>query len=136
MSSYIVSNKTINRIVSFLDVWDSHPKLKREIEKLAGKKTGEKGLNQIGKKLIELNCEAVSQRYNEKIDKKAIKDYKFNFEKCEIEQAFKHLCCLTYQMSEGNVPKTKLYKLLEKVANCLAYAIAWDYTDKLNLEWG
>ena len=141
MSSWIVNDLTINRILSFLGDWDfgHNTKLRKSfwdiIEKPKAKGweyDTDKWLSAIGLKIKELNAEAVNQRYNEDNGKQ---EFTFIYSPCKIEQAYIHLRCLTYQMNEGNVPETNLYKLLEEIEKEMAIKIAWEVTEKMNLEW-
>jgi len=136
MSAYIVNDLTINRILTFLDGWDFgfDTKLKSKIESLS-KKIEEEKLKEIGLKLLKLNCESVARRYNEPINKKRIKEYEFFYAPCSIEQAFMHLCCLTYQSCEGDCNKKRLYKVLEDLEDCIRESIVFKVCNKLKCEW-
>ena len=136
MSAFIVNDKTLNRILTFLGNWDfeGNSELKRVFGELAinveDDETGKQILNSIGIILKDLNCEAVSQRYREG---KYKNNYFYTPEKCDIKQAYMHLCCLTYQCCEGNIPNTKIYKLLERMEKHLEHAICWK--ECKGLEW-
>ena len=135
MSSFICSDKLFNRILTFFDNWDFYndSKVKFAFWKLVGKPNErEKELSRIGLKLKSLNVEAVNQRYSEDNGKQ---NFIYKKEDCNIYQAYNHIRCLTYQMSEGNVPKTKIYKLLEKIENLIALQIANENPKVKNAEW-
>ena len=139
MSAFICNNKTINRILTFLN----NPKgilgdlsyTKELFNKGGFDIENEAGLQNLGKAIKNLNCDAVAQRYNEKKDIEAVEEYTFKYEFTTLYQAFNHLRCLTYQCSEGNIPETKLYKLLEKLEQNLEYTIALENPEVKGAEW-
>lgn len=142
MSSFIVNDLTINRILTFLSRWDFGHNLQlrsafeREVKSFLI--DNDENLQKIGKVLITLNWDATNQRYSGELSKEEdelIKDYKYEYAPTSLEQAYKHLGCLTYQMSEGDIPETKLYKILEEIEDQMARAIAWKVIEKMNLEW-
>lgn len=136
MSAFIVSDKTLSRILTFLGNWDfeGNSKLKKDfwalVKNAEDDETNEQILNSIGVILNNLNCTAVSQRYSEE---KCKSDYFYTPEKCDIKQAYMHLCCLTYQCCEGNTPNTKIYKFLERIEKHLEHVICWKGCK--GLEW-
>ena len=138
MSSFIVENKTINRVLSYLH---SHPDilngyLVEKFQELCYRLDTERDLNNLGTAMMILNALAVSQRYDEPVNTKAIDEYKFKFEQCSKIQALKSLQCFLYQCAEGNVPEKPLYKLLRDVEFRLAIDII-DSLDEYNkAEWG
>ena len=137
MSSFIVNDKTINRILTFFSSWNfsGNIKLKDEfwgLVYLGIDETTEQVLSSIGLLLKELNAKAVSQRYNEKLK---VSGFSYSEENCNIFQAYNHLRCLTYQMMEGNVPETDLYKLLERIENQFEEQIASEHPKVKDAEW-
>lgn len=144
MSAFIVNDKTINRILSFC-FWTQDTFLKLDIQRILNKigfsVRDEEEQQKLGEAIRELNFESIRQRYGDKSlkeDKKYFKEYKFidiPLKERIIYQVYNHLRCLTYQLSEGNIPKTKLYKALEELENALAYSIANEKVEKLKCEW-
>ena len=139
MSSFIVNDKTINRILSFLAMWNfgENVKLKQKLKNLSLFIETNKDLQEFGQDLKKLNYEAVKQRY-EKLSKEEVErvdNFKFKDEKCDIYQAYQHLRCLTYQMAEGDIPETDLYKVMQEVELQLERSIALITIEKLSLEW-
>jgi hypothetical protein len=129
MSSYIVTNRCIDRILSCVDInW---------VVKL-----GAMNKDELGQKLIKANIQATEQRYltnpylTKKQAEKRIKTYKFSEELPNKIQALKSLHCLHYQMSEGTIPNMRLYKLLEKLADKWAYDIVNELPEYDKAEWG
>ena len=135
MSAFIVNNKTINRIVTYLvsfrDEFGKDNGIGKELLKF------DKELNpqEIGKRMLELNCKSVSQRYNEPIDKRHINEYEYVVERTTLEQAIRHLHCLTYQSCEGKCDKPKKYKALEKIIQLLENHHSWKMCDIVGVEW-
>ena len=132
MSSFLVSDKTINNIVtgltseSWIDclMWEYPFKdIMKEDE----------DFNKFGKELINLNYLALNERYNQKIPEI---NFNFEFENSGIIQFYKNLGCFLYQCSEGKAIKTKLYKDLKKIENALAQKIVSDLPEYDKAKWG
>ena len=138
MSAFIVNDKTLNRILSFIDSWNFYENgnLKFRFWDL-GKPIldvdeQEDILERIGLKIKELNAKAVNQRYSEDNGEQ---EFKYNFEKCDVFQAYNHLRCLTYQMNEGKIPEMDLYKLLEEIERQFEQEIAGEHPKVKSAEW-
>ena len=148
MSSFIVENKTINRIVNlfYFAGFEGSAILKSEI----WRKLKKEGFNfdfeeekhvceKLGKAMIEMNCKAVNERYGKKDNKhccEAIKSYKYeSTSKTPLIQAFKSLNCFLYQCCEGDVPKMKLYKVLKQIENSIAFHIVAELPEYNQAEW-
>ena len=125
MSSFLVQNKTINNIISYLYLGDNArgdlTHIKRELNKLGFSYNTEKEQEALGKALYNLNIEALKQRYGNHINAETEGEpYKYEFNAyTSIFQALKNAECLVYQCSEGNIPTTKLYKWLKDFINKL-----------------
>jgi len=151
MSAFIVNDKTINRILSFISSWNFYEnadlkfnfwnrlgydeltqKEKEGLNNLTNEEEQNLILSKIGFVLKEINTEAVNQRYQEKTK---AEPFNFKYEPCNIFQAYNHLRCLTYQMLEGNIPETETYKLLQKIENQMAFQIAGEHNKVKNAEW-
>jgi len=90
--------------------------------------------NLIGRAFLELNQEAVYQRYCERA---VVYPYEFPREiPCALIQSFKSAQCLRYQCSEGNVPETELYKQLETLIAAMAESIVQELPEYDKAEWG
>ena len=120
MSSWIVSDKCINQ---FLTMMQYHGILH------------EPDLQVFGKSLMRMNCEAVSQRYNEDPNQTVIDGYKFKSEGCTAVQAAKSLSCFMYQCCEGNVPESKLYKKMKELQGVLAQFALNECAEYDQAEW-
>ena len=120
MSAYIVGDQTINRIVS-------HLKLNRDLEWLrtefceAAHATSDA---EIGAALFKLNCQAIEARYGVgEAAKFRDLDYEFRLEPASARRTYDEIATLQYQLSEGDVPETALFKLLIQLKASVADAI-------------
>lgn len=141
MSSYIVEDKTIHRIITFL----FYNRNKLDIFASSFYKNNnlntEEDFKKFGKELLNLNIEATEQGYtkpylNKKEKAKRLKDFKFIDEPVKIEQALKSTECIRYQCSEGNITETKLYKQLTIITNILKDCIIDELPLYKSAEWG
>ena len=126
MSSFQVSNKTINRIANRL-IGEGFYK-----DKLAND-LGIMSREGLAKALYEMNCEALRQRYGE-CD---VADFPTNITQIFPSniQEYKSLRCFLYQCSEGNVPETELFKIVEDYTNSLGYSIIYDLNEYQQAKW-
>lgn len=130
MSAFIVDDKTINGIVSWLN-----DAIKRQTDyswcaqtllKLGYKLDTEFGCKRIAEEMFTLNCDSIEQRYGEG-QAKEFRPLDFQF--CLIRppnnyQALKSMRCLLYQCCEGDVPEqSDLYNALDKVSLELSYQL-------------
>ena len=144
MSSYMVRNDTINHIVSYV-LCKNHSYTPECIRELKDKYTI---FNELGtstesetnlmKDLVKLNKAGVFARYGNKKDVmfEGTDDYKFKSIELESrEQTLKSIHCFLYQCNEGNVPKKKLYKQIEDVAQYLSADIIESLPAYQNATW-
>lgn len=132
MSSFIVEDKTIHRIVSWI-ANNQHSNWTSTYIPSEWKKCN--NFDKLGKSLIALNYKATNARYAEQL-KVDIK-YKWeNLYHINDFQALKSAECLRYQCSEGNVPKTKLFKLLERLIEGIKSNIIRKIKTYEDAEWG
>jgi len=133
MSSFIVEDKTIHRILNWVqsNQYDNHNSMFVPFEL---KNTNHADMTNLGKKLIALNYKATNSRYNEKLEPVS---YKFDWlTNISDVQSLKSAECLRYQCSEGNVPKTKLFKLLNQLIHGMQNKIIHTITAYEQAEWG
>ena len=138
MSAFIVEDKSINIIVSKLYFRTNQKKDYQIIEELKKLNyTGEDWSKKLSQDLFNLNCKAVNQRYG----KNQAQEFRpLNFKPAmefniPLAWALKCLHCLEYQCSEGNIPETKLYKLLKLISNSWAYDIAANTPEYNRAPW-
>jgi len=148
MSSFLVKPETIQRIVSLLylahnngQIWASsfQSLMARHLISVSESKDRDA----LCKRLFELNVQAVHERYGDKDyttmpGPKGVKpeQYRFKILDANRVQVFMSVQCLIYQCSEGNVPKTKLFKFLEALENMLARSIVQQLPEYQKGEWG
>ncbi len=133
MSAYIVEDKTINKVITFLDNDQNmrsylHHNLGLDLD------SHEKAFA-FGKKLLALNIQAVNERYDE--NKSIVPNgYEFHYELTDQIGAYKALQCLIYQCSEGDIPKTNLYKMLQEISGYMAHSIVSSLQVYKERPWG
>lgn len=134
MSAFMVEDKTINRIISYLcnGAEREIPHATRGIS-LFTKEDKEV----FGKSLFDLNIAGVNARYGEgEAEKFRPLDYCYCSElPPHTVQAYKSLQCFLYQCSEGNVPEDPLYKKMEGIVNALAHHIVNDLKIYQESKW-
>lgn len=112
MSSYIVGDQTINRMVTHLKLNRDLDWLKREFSAAIAGSTGDFCVD-LGAALFALNVCGVEARYGKgEAAKFRPLDYRFRLEPASGRQVYGEIATLIYQCSEGEVPETRLYKLL------------------------
>lgn len=111
MSAYMVDDKTINKIISFLQN-DSNMKWYMNGLKL----DTDEQCEELGKQMFDLNVSGVNSRYGEKqAETFRPLDYQYKYELPDKPiQALKSLQCFLYQCSEGDVVEMQLYKTLTR----------------------
>ena len=156
MSSFIVDDKTINRIVSFC-YWENDSILKHEVHAELKKigvdleqdfkddKELENYLKAFCGELLKLNVIAFYNRYEhiESIKKEITEAVKsFVYEDLPIAernhfQVLKSIECFLYQCAEGEIPeKSTLYKALERIAEHLKSHIINKLPEYERAVWG
>lgn len=134
MSSFLVSNRCLNSILSlFYFENTTRAKLPAGIDNTC------EGLEELGRKLLDLNIDATCVRYSDKKYVKGKKDF-LNFimdvkQVSKIESA-KALHCLRYQCSEGSIERKKLYKWLTLVVNQVDAEIVSELPKYVSAPWG
>ena len=142
MSSFLVSDKTINNIVTGLtsNIWIEGLMWEYPFKNLTGEE-----LNNLGRELLKLNHYALNQRYKEKINNqrykekinnKEINKYVFSYQSSSLLQFIKNLNCFLYQCSEGKTINKKMFKLLTKIQQCFYYKVVSGLEDYKKSEWG
>lgn len=120
MSSFIVEDKTINTVVTWLyrEVIGSEGYyLGRSLNELGYFQCSEDWPEALANDMFKLNIEAVNARYGDGEAEK-FRDLDFVYQKqyaLSTVQVLKSLQCWLYQCSEGKVPNTKLYKFFDEV---------------------
>lgn len=143
MSAYIVEDKCINRILSsMLDNADDAWLMNRLRELIGGEgfpvfsPVNQESLTSLGKSMLYMNAEAVSQRYDEPKETAPGDTYKFEHLSTTRIQAIMSLACFLYQCSEGNVPDMALFKGLEEYRRILEHYVVESLPEYKEAEWG
>jgi hypothetical protein len=122
VSAFVVQDQTINRVLAYLAATD-HSRARRLVDEYAPE--ADKSLPGLGAAVRALNVRAVRQRYpdcppDELPGPSPLLPYVYQPEHLVgLHQAAKSLRCLLYQLSEGDVPETPLYRALEGLS------VAW-----------
>ena len=149
MSAFVVDPKTINRILGYLRAQARQRQhiatnAKRELGACEFEFEDQEDAANLGLALYNLNIHAVSQRYPADTLNTLPGTYlddqlcPYLFERVEgvsSIQAFKSMQCLTYQMSEGNVPESKLYKALETIESAICRHIVTNLPEYDKAVW-
>ena len=136
MCAYIVEDKTINRIVSYLSSNHEALSYMKHVENID--LTFEEDEAKFGQELFDLNVRAINERYgNGTAENFRDLDYHYAIQiSCNIINAYKSLECLIYQCSEGSVPGTELYQKLERIKGYLASQIISNLPEYKRAIWG
>lgn len=130
MSSYIVGDSAINRIVSHISMRAGGDSMlgssyRRALEDYP--LILNEGLHKLADDMLKLNVKAVALRYPEdEHDKSKIDEfpYKFTPDTGSIYQVLASLRCWLYQCSEGDIPETSgLYDAMTQIKHSIAYEI-------------
>ena len=139
MSAFIVEDRTINRIVTWLksEVRTSRFTIDQLARKYTIDLTSDKWEEKLALAMFQLNWEGVNARYGAG---EAEKFRPLNFTYIPEPyvskvQVSKSLQCWMYQCNEGDVPQTKLYQFFQEVENHLAIQIVMDLPEYNKAEW-
>lgn len=137
MSSYIVEDETINKVVSYLANGRDLEWLRRNLAEKGYDLETYQGKIKLGEDMFRLNLRGTSERYQGGVEDFRPLDYKFHLEiNYTPISALKALACWLYQCSEGDVPEMELYKLMSEIKGDLAYHIL-SMTEEYNRSrWG
>lgn len=119
MSAFLVEDKTINRIITYLATGQNMKYLKRAVEeKYNIDLNTNEGKTELGNIMFKMNVNAVNGGAE---DFRPL-DYTFRVEPVYNKyQALKSLSCWTYQCREEPIVDTKDYKFFEEIKLRMAY---------------
>lgn len=124
MSAFVVDDRTINGVVTFLANTPSVASVFKsaEMRTIGFDITTAIGRSNLGDAMFRLNCIAVDQRYGDGQCKEfRPMDYRFKPATVSAMQAYASLRCWLYQCSEGDVPETSaLYKAMDAISDTLS----------------
>lgn len=142
MSAFIVDDKTINSVVSYLASGSAG--LGRGLGGLIKDELGldladEKDQRALGEAMFRLNCQAVEARYGDGTASD-FRDLDYCYSRVVTAHpaaVLKSLNCWQYQCSEGNIPdESLLFATMERVAGMLANQIVSDSPAYDQAAWG
>ena len=137
MSSFIVSEASINSIVTFLHFNNAlFGWLAREHD--FDVTTGE-GRRRLAHALHQMNRDAVNQRYGKGAAAEMEsnpKGFTFRFVTRRDVANYKAARCLLYQCSEGTVPEQPHYKMLKAIIGAIANEIIQKLPEYADASWG
>jgi len=135
MDTYIVPNRTINRIISNIY-------FKRELREILEKKgirlVRDDEREEFGRRLFEMNIRALRARFGKELEKEIENlSYKYVFLLPDTDiQALKSLRCFICQCAEGDIPDSDLYKTLKLVHDQLMLQIIVNLPEYQDAIWG
>ena len=140
MSAFMVEDKTINRIVTWLvrEVRTSYSTMDRLARKYRIDITSDNWQENLANAMFQLNCEGVNARYG-KGQAEEFRPLNFTYKiemSFSLAQVLKSLQCWMYQCCEGDVPESNFYKFFVEVENHLALKIVMDLPEYNKAVWG
>jgi len=140
MSAFMVNDKTINSVVTWLtrEVSTSHFTMDQLARKYNVDLVSDKWDEKLANAIFQLNCDGVNARYgNGEAEKFRPLNFSYQPEHdFSLVQVIKSLQCWLYQCCEGEVRQTKLYRFFEEVENHLALKIVMELPEYTKAEWG
>ena len=140
MSAYVVEDKTINRIVTWLsrEVITNLSTLDHLAQKYNVDLVGSNWDNKLASAMFQLNCDGVNARYGEG-EAQSFRPLNFTYKTEQyfsLVEVFKSLQCYTYQCCEGDIPETTLYQFFAEMENYLAVKIVTGLPAYDKATWG
>ena len=133
MSAFMVEDKTINRILGYLN--NNRRELCgyfTDVLKAAEVADADNWHELLGASMLMMNQDAVNYRYSE-TDTPPM--FEFHWEMCSDVQTVKSLQCFLYQCAEGDVPERELYKALKEVKHFLMARIIGRMPEYDKADW-
>ncbi len=141
MSAFMVEDKTINRVVTWLtrEVATNRHFTLDWLAREYGVDLESAGWDEtLAQAMFQLNCDGVNARYG-KGEAEKFRPLNFTYKPEDyhsLVQVLKSLQCWKYQCSEGDVPETQLYRFFEAVAHHLALKIVMGLPEYDKAKWG
>jgi hypothetical protein len=136
MSAYMVTSKTINRVLNFIANDRDCTQYRTDLAHTFGHNLNiDEERAKLGAEMFELNREAVSQRYPNARQMVA-GEYAFANDNCDMLQALASLECWLYQCTEGDVPQQPLYTAFKDIEHWLAKRIIHNLPGWRACQWG
>lgn len=126
MSAFLVKDRTINQVVTWLHQQRSDSIYQHKIEQAFGLNLLDRAdCGRLAQAMFELNSKAVRQRYRDADQSEMIPaSFTPKYELATAMQAYKSLRCWYYQCAEGDIRETSiLYGIMGEILDCLAHEI-------------
>jgi len=139
MSSYLVDDRTVNRILTAISNEKHYVYWLKGSKNLADTFFEDNELEELGKKMLKMNRLAVSIRYRKDRanEEKFEKYFNLEIETASKIQALKSLKCFLYQCNESSlIENCFLYKTLRKIESSMMNKIISDLPEYESAEWG
>ena len=140
MSAFMVEDKTINRVVTWLtrEVSTRYSPLDRVARTYDVDLSSDKWDEKLANAMFLLNCDGVNAHYGEgEAEKFRLLNFTYQPEpNCSLVQVLKSLQCWMYQCCEGAVPQTQLYRFFKEIENHVALQIVMDLPAYQKASWG
>ncbi len=129
MKKFIVPDKTINRVLSWLVENDAG------VPGLEGKDS--ESLAKLGTSMLEMNCEVIDQLYGygEAAEYRPL-DYEFRWERTSEIQVLKSLQCWLEQCFGDRIVEMDLYHEMKAIESKLACKLVSELESYAAAEWG
>ncbi len=139
MSAYMVEDKTINRVVTWLkhQVGSSSFALSFLAREYDVDLTSDQWDETLAQVMFQMNCDGVNARYGEG-EAERFRSLNFTYKPEDyhsLAQVLKSLQCWKYQCDEANVPETKLYQFFEEAEHHLALQIVMGLPEYEKAAW-
>ncbi len=129
VKNFIVSDKTINRVLSWLAEHEASA---------AGLEAGDaESLAKLGTSMLEMNCDAFDQLYGkgEAAEYRPL-DYEFHWERTSEIQVLKSLQCWLEQCLGDRIAEKDLYREMKAIESRLACKLVSELESYAAAEWG
>ncbi len=107
MSSFLVSDATINNVLGWLNHRDNRHELTLVLEVAGIEATDPEWPDKLGASMRQLNIDATNARYKDKDSQAA--GFEHEWTNVSAVQAYKSLRCWLYQCAEGDIDSRPLY---------------------------
>jgi len=118
MSAFIVTDETINKVVSYLYAKANGPGLQElglsTVQKIGFDLSDFDNCRSLAEQMFDLNVAAVNARYGRgEAEKFRPLNFQFRFIPSQLIEVIKALETWSYQCTEGDIPDQRLYKAMQ-----------------------
>ena len=132
MSAFLVKDRTINRIIGWLNHSDNRQERERILVVVGISEDDEDWTTKLGVSMFQLNGDALTARYG---DDEPLPTYRFQWENASAIQVYKSLQCWLCQCAQGDLNKRPLYQVFESLSNSMAHGIIATLPAYEEAEW-